>query len=225
MDNFFVKTFRYALNILKVCFVRYSCFASNLSHNFKKLCDDGRPRLLRRSGGFSILEFIIAVGLFSIIISISVGGFVRALRSQQQAIGLVAANTNLSLALEQMAREMRVGILFCLPATATTPDTSCPPGRSDYVRFVNGNGQVVSYCRGADGLKRAVGVDCDTSGQKLTGDIVTVTYVKFVLAGNIVGDGLATRVTISIGIAPNYVGVNTADVNVQTTVSVRNLDV
>ena len=61
---------------------------------------------------FTLVEMLVAIALFSVVVSIAVGGFTRALRTQRQVIALIAANSNMSLALEQMAREMRTSINF-----------------------------------------------------------------------------------------------------------------
>jgi prepilin-type N-terminal cleavage/methylation domain-containing protein len=63
--------------------------------------------------GFTLVELLIAVGLFVIIISIAVGGFINALRTQREVSSLIATQSNVSLALEQMTREIRTGYLFC----------------------------------------------------------------------------------------------------------------
>ena len=57
--------------------------------------------------GFTLVELLVAIGVFSILISVAVGTFARALRTQRQTAALIAANSNASLVLEQMAREIR----------------------------------------------------------------------------------------------------------------------
>src|SRR5260370_42656185 len=63
--------------------------------------------------GFTLVETIIAIGLFGILVSIAVGGFVNALHTQKEVGTLISAQSNVSLAVEQMAREIRTGYLFC----------------------------------------------------------------------------------------------------------------
>ncbi len=62
--------------------------------------------------GFTIVELLVAMGIFLIVVEIAVGGFVNALRAQKQVAALIAAEGNADLALEQMAREIRTGY-FC----------------------------------------------------------------------------------------------------------------
>ena len=68
------------------------------------------------------MELLVAVALFSILMSIAAGGFVRALRSEREVSAMMAAESNVNLALEQMAREMRTGYLFCHDPGADVAD-------------------------------------------------------------------------------------------------------
>src|SRR5260221_302855 len=63
--------------------------------------------------GFTVMELLIAMALFSVVISIAVGGIVISLRGQRELAELIAADNDVSLALEQMAREVRTGFAFC----------------------------------------------------------------------------------------------------------------
>ncbi len=63
--------------------------------------------------GFTLVELLITVALFTIIIAIAVGTFTNALRTQRQVSSLISAESNVSLSLEQMARDIRTGYLFC----------------------------------------------------------------------------------------------------------------
>src|SRR6185295_7895950 len=87
-----------------------------------------------RRGGFTLVELLVAITLFSIAISIAIGGFVRALHTERQLIALIAANSNASLAIEQIAREIRTGTGF-----------ACASGESpcSELSFTNAGGAVV----------------------------------------------------------------------------------
>ena len=81
--------------------------------------------------GFTIIELLIAMGLFAILISVVSGIFVRSLRAQRVTVALIAANNNASLAIEQMAREIRTGQSFSAVI--------------DQLRFINAKGETVTY--------------------------------------------------------------------------------
>ena len=63
--------------------------------------------------GFTLIELLVAMGIFAIVIAIATGGFINSLRTQRQVASLISAQSNASLVLEQMAREIRTGFLFC----------------------------------------------------------------------------------------------------------------
>lgn len=173
--------------------------------------------LIREHQGFTLVELIVAVGLFSVIVSIAIGGFVRAFRTQRQVAGLIVANSNVSLALEQMAREIRTGRNFCRPDAQGNP--TCPPSPSDRLVFVNSAAETVTYRLNGDVIERGVG----SIFENITGDNVNIRYLRFILFGHLRGDGWPPRITVSVGVSSKKGG-SEAVVSVQTTVSARLLD-
>lgn len=92
------------------------------------------------SQGFTLVEILVAMGVFTIVIAIATAGFVNSLRTQRQVASLISAQSNASLVLEQMAREIRTGFLFCHDASNNTGvNDNCDnppysaPGDSDFV--------------------------------------------------------------------------------------------
>jgi prepilin-type N-terminal cleavage/methylation domain-containing protein len=75
--------------------------------------------------GFTLIEVLVAIGVFSIVVAIATGGFVNSLRTQRQVASLISTQSNASLVLEQMAREMRTGFLFCHDTGSTAPSDNC----------------------------------------------------------------------------------------------------
>lgn len=178
--------------------------------------------MLKNNKGFTMVELLVAIASFVIIVSIAVGGFSGALRSQRQSIALLNANYNSSLVLEQMAREIRTGTNFC----DQNPPCSSPLGggeiRTDKLYFTNAYGQNVVYRLNNSGIEKSI--DGGTSFKKITADDVVVDYLKFILNGQTFGDGKQTRITILMGIKSKESSVSSSVVNLQTTVSPRVLD-
>ena len=178
--------------------------------------------MLKNNKGFTMVELLVAIASFIIIVSIAVGGFSGALRSQRQSIALLNANYNSSLVLEQMAREIRTGMNFC----DQNPPCSSPLGggeiRTDKLYFTNAYGQNVVYRLNNSGIEKSI--DGGTSFKKITADDVVVDYLKFILNGQTFGDGKQTRITILMGIKSKELSVSSSVVNLQTTVSPRVLD-
>ncbi len=158
--------------------------------------------------GFTLVELLVSIGLFAVITSIAVGGFVSILRSERQAAGLLAANSNVSLSIEQMAREMRTGYNFCTVRSCLLSE----------LNFRNARGEDITYRLQGGAIERQV-----NSGpfQKITADNVDVKYLKFYLQGREPGDGEQPRITIALGVASKEVGLGGNIANLQTTVSAR----
>ena len=173
-------------------------------------------------GGFTLIEFLVALSVFSIIVSIATGGFVRALRTQRQTIGLLSANSNASLTIEQMARELRTGLTF--RCGSSNPTCS---GTPTLVSFGTVTGQTVTYCLSGAAINRYVGVlgNCVTDGTAITATNVNVKQLAFIVFNNqtFPADAYPARVTITMTVSPLEQGVLGAELNFQTTVSARNL--
>ncbi len=179
-----------------------------------------KSSVISSSKGFTLVELLIAIGLFSVVITIAMGGFVRALRSQRQVVALIAANSNVSLVMEQMSREMRTGYYFC----ESTLPTPCDPGNNN-ISFLNAKGEnIVYYAEASEGgngrIFRKVGGE---SGNQLTADNVNVRNLKFNLRGGVLDVNYPARVVIRASVSPagNFFNVSDVVTSIQTTVSTR----
>ena len=97
----------------------------------------GKQSSRNRTDGFSLIELVVALGIFVILISIIIGGFINSLRGQRVAVGLMEINDNMGLVLEQMSREIRLGYNF-VPAASQ-------------LQFKNSKGDDVLYRLNLDG--------------------------------------------------------------------------
>jgi prepilin-type N-terminal cleavage/methylation domain-containing protein len=180
-----------------------------------------------RSSGFTLVELLVTIAIFSILVSLAAGGFVRAIRSEREVSAMMLSESNVSLALEEMAREMRTGYLFCHDTNGN--DTcgcssfgqaaSCP-----MVEFYNANHEKVDYELQHGVLERSATTSSAYVPEPLTSNNVSVTYLKFVIYGNTEGDHWNPRITIAIGAQPNDSTVSWSTVNLETTISARGID-
>src|SRR3989344_3661992 len=69
-------------------------------------------RIFKKRDGFTMGELIVAMSLFIIVITIASGTFVTSIRSQRDIVTSTSVNSNVTQALERMAREMRTGLDF-----------------------------------------------------------------------------------------------------------------
>lgn len=203
--------------------------------------------------GFTLVELLVTVGLFAIIITIAAGGFANAIRTQRQVASLIASQSNVSLALEQMSRQIRTGYLFCntygnedvtngaggVNAAAANAGCDCVLSGQDMdwwtcqnLTFYDAEGDHVEYkllTNGSASGTLAVDPDIDSSTstfQSITSNVVLVRSLQFQLFGQVEGDHYPPRIMISLGIAPNSTdpAVENNISYLQTTISARSID-
>jgi type II secretory pathway pseudopilin PulG len=181
--------------------------------------------------GFTVVELVISIGLFTILASMAITGFVHVLRVQRQVSSVVASNNNMILAFEQMVREMRTGSSFC--AQENFPFCVFVGDETDSICFLNGLLETVVYqWDSAEGkMLRGVAEDafgsvlpgelCDraadpTRAKPITGDNVNIRHLSFRLFGHLysgshpsmpAGDPTEgkyhpPRITVTMGVAP-----------------------
>jgi prepilin-type N-terminal cleavage/methylation domain-containing protein len=159
-----------------------------------------------RRGGFTLVELLIAIGLFSLVTITLTNAFLAAFRTQRSAFAFLQMQNNIRHALEVMSREMRTGTQFSLPA----------PNR---IRFVNDKGIMVEYCNAGGAIRKAIGTTCGVNSFALTSENVTVENAVFELNGAAAGDGRQPRITILLRIASSGIASD-----LQVTITQRELD-
>lgn len=167
-----------------------------------------------KNKGFTIVELLVAMGLFVTLIGISTGGFIKALQTQKAIIGLMEANDNAGLALEQMAREIRTGYNFSKISDAE-------------LQFVNQRNEVVWYRLNEEAIERGIekeGIVSQRIYKKITADNVKIKDFKVALFGSNAGDGYPPRITIGLSVGPTGKYLENILTNFQTTISARTLD-
>lgn len=169
---------------------------------------------LKSKRSFTLIELLVAMMLFIILLSIAVGGFIRALRTQRAITALMEANDNVSFALEQMAREIRTGYHFIKLSDSE-------------LQFVNAQNLVVWYRLNDVTIERGTeSVTLQRTYKKITADSAKISNFNIALFGAEDGDGYPPRITISLSVSIRGPGVEKLGIstNVQTTVSSIILD-
>lgn len=171
--------------------------------------------------GFTLIELLVALGLFSIIVSIAIGGFVSALRTQRHLVALVSANNNVSAVLEQMARELRTGSGF-------SPAPCSRAARCTALTFNDSVGNVVTYQYDTSStvgvIERRSSEDFPSVFVPVTAPSVNVKFLYFITS-----DPSSTQpaVTILTGVTPNTndPAISSIEVDLQTSVSSRQIQI
>jgi prepilin-type N-terminal cleavage/methylation domain-containing protein len=204
--------------------------------NFKKIINRENTALnflfFRKDSknGFLLIELLIAMTVFSITVAIAAGTFINVLHTQKQVVALAGAQSNVSIAIEQMTREIRTGNSFnscvsnnncnlgCIYTTLNNVDVEECKG----IQFTNVNGDDITYYLSSNGiLERSVGGIGGTV-QDLTSSNITVKSLNFFLFGNTQNfQWNPPRITIAISVYPNNSALVGNVLNLETTVSQR----
>lgn len=166
----------------------------------------------QNDAGFTVVELLVAMGVFTALLSFAVGVFIQGMRSQRELTDQIVVNNEMSLVLEQMAREMRTGSFF-------TPEDSVV----STLEFQDEQGRPVVYelveAAGAGGVLEKF---ISRNDVPFTGKDVSVDELKFMVSRG--GEMCAPwRVTMILKVRPRF---SSRDpMPIQTTVSSRVLPV
>jgi len=179
------------------------------------------------NSGFSLIEMIVAVAVFSIAISIPTGLFVSVIRSQEESLAEQETIDAVSYTIEYMSRSLRMAKKD-LTGSCITQDANYenPDFTTSSIRFLNYAGACQEFALSDSRIVERKSPDEDkdnlpTTGFYLTSSGLKINPLVFRLLGEVQTDDFQPRVTIMMGIE----GEETSFRNrVQTTVSQRNLD-
>ena len=169
-------------------------------------------RFRLQESGFTLVELLVAMTLFVTLVGIASGAFIRSLRTQRAVVALMEANDNVSLALEQMAREVRTGYNFTKPS-------------ENELQFVNADNLIVWYRLNSGVIERGTeSVRLERTYKKITADSVKITNFNIALMGQNPGDGYPPRITISLAVTTTNRYLESVLTYIQTTISARIID-
>ena len=188
-----------------------------------------KPKI-KSGGGYTLIEILVAVTIFSFIIAGPTGFFVSSLIGQRKALTSMEIADNISYALEYASRTLRMAKKDttgdCLAAGSNYEN---PGGDVSKIRFLNYQTpplcQEFSIQGGQLGEKKSSDKSEENFGQfqPLTPDDLEITSLKFQLSGQDQEDDLQPRLTISFEIQKE--NQPESKIRLQTTISQRNLDV
>jgi len=170
-----------------------------------------------KTKGFTIVELLIAVTLFTALIGITSGVFIQSLRAQRNLTAFIAANSNASLTIEQISRETRTGKDFC-----ANSNSGCKIDAGVYKEliFTNSKNEKVKYELSGRSVMRSL------NGQApipVTADNVNIQTLSFYITGNQPGDGKNPRITIVLKVGAVGIPFSESVINLETTITPRTL--
>jgi len=143
--------------------------------------------------GFSLIEMIVAVGIFSGAALIGVTALLSLTLSQRKAIAIQSAYDNMRFGVEVISKDLRTGDIFhCGSSGILTMPQDCPPGVNDNdpihqsITFLNSSGQIIRYrfatCGSVGCIQRSVNAGPD---EQLTGDDINILDLRFFVKGSL----------------------------------------
>ncbi len=163
-----------------------------------------------RKEGFTIMELLVAMTVFLIVIGISSGIFLRTIKTQRIVTDMSTSLNNITLALEQIAREARTGYAFVVE------------GDSDEIlKFTNAQGEKIVYeynnnpdDNGRGWIARQAN---EGDAQPITSAEVNISKLRFERRNEVGGKLMPTLITITL----TTLGESDIEINLQTSVSSR----
>lgn len=169
----------------------------------------------QRQEGSTLIELLIALSIFSIFVVVAIGGFIQSLSNQRLVLKLMSATDNMSLTLEQMMREMRVGYHFFSTGDAVQFERPDQENGITVEKLVT-----YSWDSDAQNIRRIVS---NLDGSNQISEVVTAQDVEvshFDVVSTRENDPGPYRTTLSLGVSATDKG-RTVTNYIQTTVSSR----
>ena len=173
------------------------------------------------NNGFTLVEILVALALFSLVISITVGIFVSGSGSQRKIIELYTTQREAGYIMETVSRELRMATAVC----AVNTDAGCALPRlemenkeTDKLEFKNYDEQWIIYCRSlADGSCDSNGDFISRNGKNINSSDVIIESLKFYVSETF----NQTQPIISIVLKVSSTEKYDTSINLQNSISLR----
>lgn len=170
-----------------------------------------------RAKGFTLIELIVAIGLFALVMTLASGGYLILIAANRQAQALSTGINNLSFALETMTRSIRTGGAYRCGAG------DCPSGSPSF-SFTAADGSAISYALSGGAIIEMVrGVS-----NPLTDPSVSVSSLTFYTSGTSpasAGDYAQPHITVVVSGSVSAGPGKTEPFTVETGATMRGSDI
>ncbi|MBI2673940.1 MAG: type II secretion system protein [Candidatus Zambryskibacteria bacterium] len=170
--------------------------------------------------GFTLIELMVAVSIFIIVMTISMGSIIGVFDANRKSKSLKTVLNNLNLTVESMAKEMRFGKNYhCGSGTITVPQ-NCPGG-DNLMGFLSSDNLQIIYRLTGTTIEKSVNGGTYVA---VTAPEIVIDNLTFYTLGAGTSNTLQPKVIIKI---QSHAGAKTgrSDFTLQTLVSQRALDI
>ncbi len=154
--------------------------------------------MTRSRGGYTLVELIVAMGLFALVMLLASGAYIMMIGANRQAQAISTGIDNLSFALESMTRNIRTGTSYDCGSPNNNngqATNSCPSGSSIF-SFTDQSLNTVSYMLSNASIQRST--DGGQTWVQLTDPSVKISSLMFYAYYTDSTSGKQPRVTIVI---------------------------
>ena len=132
------------------------------------------PQNLKQHG-FTLIEMIVSLALFTFVITIAVGALLMLMASNRQLQGEQSVMTNLSFAMDSMTREIRTGTFYYCDSQGSTNGTNNIFNPSNNVDTILGD--LYQDCEnGNPSINKIQGLAFKEGGDSITGAADRILY-------------------------------------------------
>ena len=153
-----------------------------------------RPQLV---SGFTLVEMIVAVSVFVVVMVSGIGALVSMIDANRKAQSLRIVMDNLNFALENMTRNMRVGVDYhCGSIGNLNTPRDCAVDGDSFIAFTDSDGDRIIFRLNGGRIEKSE--DLGSSFLGITAPEITVEELKFFVKGSLEGDGLQPKVLVIV---------------------------
>lgn len=185
---------------------------------------------LRQSQGFTLVELLVSVAIFSVVMLVAVGSLLTMVEASRKAQAMKSVINNLNFALESMSRTIRVGTFYHCGVTGSigTPQ-DCSQG-SSYFAFEKSGGNSSSlsdqivYRLIDNRIERSI--DGGGTFIPITAPEVVVEDLRFYVVGSqATPDTVQPKVVMIVRGSAQITSRSRTEFNLQTTIAQRLPDI
>jgi prepilin-type N-terminal cleavage/methylation domain-containing protein len=133
----------------------------------------------QKKNGFTLVEILVALTIFSLAISVAVGTFVSGSGLQRKTMELYSVQREGGYLIETISRELRMAI----DISDGSDDNEDQRGNNDSsIEFTNYNGDLIKYCRSSAAgncTNNDSGDYLSRDGKIINSDDIKIEYLKF----------------------------------------------
>jgi prepilin-type N-terminal cleavage/methylation domain-containing protein len=103
-----------------------------------------KNKTIAKNSGLTLIEVLVAMGIFSVVISVAVGIFVSGSNSQRKILELNTTRGEANYLMETVSRELRMATAI---SDGTDGNENQQNNNDSSIEFTNYNGDLIKYCR------------------------------------------------------------------------------